>query len=91
MTREEIYKQCVEKIAKTNCLLLESATGTGKSAISIRLVNYLLASLWYRNKEEVNILLLVAKRVHKETWKEEIEKWGGINHPTAHINICMEC
>ena len=91
MTREEIYQQCVEKIAKTNCLLLESATGTGKSAISIRLVNYLLASLWYRNKEEVNILLLVAKRVHKQTWKEEIEKWGGINHPTAHINICMEC
>lgn len=91
MTREEIYQQCVEKIAKTNCLLLESATGTGKSKISIDLVNYLLASLWYRNKEEVNILLLVAKRVHKQTWKEEIEKWGGINHPTAHINICMEC
>ena len=30
MTREEIYNQCVQKIDKTNCLLLESATGTGK-------------------------------------------------------------
>lgn len=30
MTREEIYAQCVEKIAKTNCLLMELATGYGK-------------------------------------------------------------
>ena len=30
MTRSEIYEQCVNKIAKTNCLLMELATGTGK-------------------------------------------------------------
>ena len=29
MTREDIFKQCVEKIAKTNALLMELATGTG--------------------------------------------------------------
>ena len=29
MTRDEIYAQCVEKIAKTNALLMELATGTG--------------------------------------------------------------
>lgn len=91
MTREEIYQQCVEKIAKTNCLLMELPTGYGKSKCSLDLCNYLLASKWYKDKKQINILLLVAKRVHKQTWKEEIEKWGGINHPTAEINICMEC
>ena len=91
MTREEIYKACVDKIAKTNCLLLEAATGTGKTAVSLKLANYLLASQWYKDRKEINVLILVAKRVHKKTWQEEINKWGGINHPKAHINICMEC
>lgn len=53
--------------------------------------NYLLSSNWYKNASEINILILIAKRVHKQTWKEEIQKWGGINHPTSSINICMEC
>jgi superfamily II DNA or RNA helicase len=91
MTREEIYKSCVETISKTNCLFLEAGTGTGKTFISLRLSNYLLASKWYKDAKQINILILVAKRVHKQTWKEEIEKWGGINHPKAEINTCMEC
>lgn len=91
MTREEIYKQCVEKIAKTNCLLMELATGYGKTALSLRLTNYLLASKWYEGKKKINILILVAKIVHKQTWADEIKKWGGINYPTAKINIRMEC
>lgn len=53
--------------------------------------NYLLNSKWYKNASEINVLILVAKRVHKQTWKDEIHKWGGINHPTSPINICMEC
>jgi superfamily II DNA or RNA helicase len=32
------------------------------------------------------ILLLVAKRVHKQTWKDEINKWGGVN-----ADVTMEC
>lgn len=92
MTREEIYQQCVEKIAKTNCLLMELATGTGKSRLSILLASYLLSNSFLVNTTNpINILILVAKRVHKQTWKDEIEKWGGIHHPTANIDICMEC
>lgn len=91
MTREKIYKSCAETISKTNCLFLEAGTGTGKTKISIDLSNYLLASKWYKDAKQINILILVAKRVHKQTWKEEIEKWGGINHPKAEINTCMEC
>lgn len=94
MTREEIYNQCVQKIDKTSCLLMELATGTGKTKISIDLVNYILKNKFhsYANKC-LNILILVAKRVHKQTWKEEIEKWGGITSPNSdtEINICMEC
>ena len=91
MTREQIYISSQKALSISNTLLLESATGTGKTFISIRLVNYLLSSEWYRRAESINILILVAKRVHKQTWKDEISKWGGINHSTAHINICMEC
>jgi superfamily II DNA or RNA helicase len=84
MTREEIYTQCVEKIDKTNCLLLEAATGMGKSKISIDLVNYIIK----RDKIKVpKILILVAKRVHKQTWRDEIEKWGGMGNAL----IRMEC
>lgn len=91
MTRDQIYQQCVEKIDKTNCLLLESATGTGKSKISIDLANHILSFPKFKHQEEINILILVAKRVHKQTWEEEMEKWGRINHPTAKVNIRMEC
>ena len=91
MTREEIYQQCVEKIAKTNALMMELATGTGKTKISLDLVNYLINSKWYEDRKELNILILVAKRVHKQTWQAEIDKWGGIHHPTAKINVRMEC
>lgn len=91
MTREEIYNQCVHEISQTNCLLLEAATGIGKTRISIDLTNYLIGSKWYQDRKQINILILVAKIVHKSTWKDEISKWGGIHHPTAEINICMEC
>lgn len=97
MTREEIYNQCVQQIAKTNCLLMELPTGYGKSKLSIDLVNNLMKNQlhlpwpWQDDKDIINVLILVAKRVHKQTWKEEIEKWGGISHPKAKINICMEC
>lgn len=91
MTRNEIFEQCVQEISKTNCILLELPTGFGKTALSIKICNYLLSSKWYKNAQTINILILVAKRVHKQTWKDEIKKWGGLNHPTAHIHLRMEC
>ena len=91
MSREQIYQECVNQISKTNCLLLEAATGTGKTKVSIDLTNYLINSKWFSGKKEIGILILVAKRVHKVTWKEEIEKWGGINHSSAKILIATEC
>lgn len=63
---------------------MELATGTGKSRLSILLVNHLCDTV-YKGKK-VNMLLLVAKTVHKQTWKEEFEKWGGIK-----ANVTIEC
>ena len=91
MTRENIYEECIHSLKNSNCILLEAATGFGKTAISLRLSNHLLESQWYQQAKTINILIMVAKRVHKQTWTDEIEKWGGINHPTASINICKEC
>lgn len=90
MTRDEIYQKCVEEIDKVNCLLLQAATGFGKTMISIKLCNQLFTNT-LKDTQEINILILVAKRVHKQTWREEIGKWGGLIHPNGKINIRMEC
>lgn len=91
MTREQIYKECTQKIAISNCLLMELSTGVGKTKMSIDLTNHILKSKRYKQAGKISMLILVAKRVHKQTWEEEIRKWGGFNHPTASINIRMEC
>lgn len=87
MTREDIFKQCTQQISKTNCLLLELPTGYGKSKLSIDLVNNLCDTV-YKGKK-VKMLLLVAKTVHKITWKDEFKKWGGINVDKVTIE-CYE-
>lgn len=84
MTREEVYSACETALTKSNCLLLEAATGLGKTAISLKLVNWITSSVYKSHRPKM--LLLVAKIVHKQTWKDEIEKWGGIN-----ADVTMEC
>lgn len=84
MTREEVYSACETALTKSNCLLLEAATGLGKTAISLKLVNWITSSVYKSHRPKM--LLLVAKIVHKQTWKDEIEKWGGVN-----ADVTMEC
>lgn len=84
MTREEIYSACEAALTKSNVLLLEAATGTGKTKTSIDLVNWLSKATYKTHKPKM--LLLVAKIVHKQTWKDEFRKWGGIN-----AEVTMEC
>ena len=85
MTREEVFQECLTKIDNTKFLLLELATGVGKTKISLDLVNHLVATK-YKGKK-VSMLLLVAKTVHKQTWKDEMKKWGGVEVDT----LTMEC
>lgn len=85
MTREEVYNACIDSIGRKRSLLIEAATGFGKSKLAIDLVNHLCDTVYKGRK--VSMLLLVAKRVHKITWKEEIEKWGGL-----HVDsLTVEC
>ncbi len=77
MTREEVYIECLTKLEKSDFLLLELATGFGKTATAIKMINHLVETK-YQGKH-TSMLLLVAKTVHKQTWKDEFKKWGGIN------------
>lgn len=77
MTREKIYSECLTKLEKSDFLLLELATGFGKTRNAILLINHLVETK-YQGKH-TSMLLLVAKIVHKQTWKDEFKKWGGIN------------
>ena len=84
MTRVEVYSSCLQKISNNGCLLLEAATGLGKSKISIDLINHIVETRYH---DKTSMLLLVAKNVHKQTWKDEFAKWGGIKVD----NVVIEC
>lgn len=85
MTREEVYSKCEKALEKSNFLLLEAATGLGKTKCGIDLVNHLVKTEFKGKK--TSMLLLVAKIVHKQTWQAEFDKWGGINVD----NLTIEC
>ena len=89
MTREEISGICIASLSKSNCILLELATGFGKTAMSIKMVNH-LASTKFKEQKDVSMLLLVAKTVHKQTWMDEIKKWGGLQGITSLTIECYE-
>jgi len=84
MTREEIYQRCEQEIDRTNGVLLESGTGTGKTKIAIMLINRLADVA-----NAKTVLLLVAKKVHKQTWNSEFEKWG-LNDSVHVVTECYE-
>ena len=87
MNREDIRNLALEKINKTKCLILELSTGVGKTKISIDLINHICDRVYKEQQEPTNILILVAKTVHKQTWLDEISKWGGIKSDC----ITIEC
>ena len=82
MTREEIYQRCEREIDRTKGVLLEAGTGFGKTKCAVGLLNHIALT-----KGKFNVLLLVAKKVHKDTWKREFEKWG-LNR---NIKVTAEC
>ena len=87
MTREEVNNLALSKIDETKYLILELITGYGKTKVAIDLINHICDRVFRNNESPTTILILVAKTVHKQTWKDEIEKWGGINSDC----ITIEC
>lgn len=87
MTREEVNNLALSEIDKTKYLILELITGYGKTKVAIDLINHICDRVFRNDESSATILILVAKTVHKQTWKDEIEKWGGINSDC----ITIEC
>lgn len=87
MTREEVNNLALSEIDKTKYLILELITGYGKTKVAIDLINHICDRVFRNDESSTTILILVAKTVHKQTWKDEIEKWGGINSDY----ITIEC
>lgn len=87
MTREEVNSLALSKIDKAKYLILELITGMGKTKVAIDLINHICDRVFRNDECPTTILILVAKTVHKQTWKEEIEKWGGIKSDY----ITIEC
>lgn len=87
MTREEVNNLALSKIDETKYLILELITGYGKTKVAIDLINHICDRVFRNDESSATILILVAKTVHKQTWKDEIEKWGGINSDC----ITIEC
>lgn len=69
MTREEITNKALSYYNNNSNLLLELATGVGKTKISLDCV---LKDKIFNPK----LLILVAERAHINNWKKEIVKWG---------------
>ena len=87
MTREEVNSLALSKIDKAKYLILELITGMGKTKVAIDLINHICDRVFRNDGCPTTILILVAKTVHKQTWKDEIEKWGGIKSDY----ITIEC
>lgn len=68
---------------------MELITGMGKTRLAIDLINHICDKVYREDECPTSVLILVAKTVHKQTWKDEIKKWGGLN--TDYVTIeCYE-
>lgn len=89
MTREEASNLALSQIDKTKCMILELITRFGKSKLAIDLINHICDRVYRNDESPTSVLILVAKTVHKQTWVNEIEKWGGVK--TDYVTIeCYE-
>lgn len=89
MTRQEITTLCLSSLSTFQCILLELATGFGKTKLSLDMVKHLLSTK-FQSQPSVSLLLLVAKTVHKQTWQAEIKKWGGLPQSVTLTTECYE-
>ena len=87
MVREEVNNLALSKIDKSKYMILELITGYGKTKVAIDLLNHICDRVFKKDESPTTILILVAKTVHKQTWRNEIEKWGGIKSDY----ITIEC
>lgn len=86
MTKEELQRQSVSLIERSNRVALQWCTGLGKSKAAIDMANYLANKEFEEYRKPLNMLLVVAETAHKSNWKEEIDRWK-----LKTDNVVMEC
>lgn len=86
MTREQITNDCLAAIDSSKCLLTLLSTGFGKSRIAIDCINKICDKVFSNEHDRTDVLIVVDKKVHIQNWKDEFEKWGGIN--TDNVEFC---
>lgn len=72
MTRNEIQERALARFRDNNYLILEWATGVGKSRAACMIIDYICTL-----RERASVLLLVAETAHKDNWRKEFIKWRG--------------
>jgi superfamily II DNA or RNA helicase len=78
-TREEAATQAVRLAKLHNNLILQWATGLGKSKAAIDII---------KDSKPKTILLVVAEVAHKDNWYEEFIKW---NAEKYWLNVTIDC
>lgn len=86
MTREQITNECLAAIDSSKCLLTLLSTGLGKTKIAIDCINKICDKVFSIENDRTDVLIVVDKKVHIQNWKDEFEKWGGIN--TDNVEFC---
>lgn len=86
MTREEAKELALSKVDDANCLVLQLGTGFGKTRLAIECTNKICDRVFKNEEEATDVLILVSKKVHKDVWKKEMDKWG-----IKTDNIVIEC
>lgn len=86
MTREQITNDCLAAIDSSKCLLTLLSTGVGKTKITIDCINKICDKVFSIENDRTDVLIVVDKKVHIQNWKDEFEKWGGIN--TDNVEFC---
>lgn len=78
MNKQEIQNEAVELMKEHSRVILQWATGLGKSKAAIDILKHLFLeyiSLETRQGTPFKVLLIVAETAHKKNWKEEFTKW----------------
>lgn len=80
MTRGQQQEEVVKQLKEHKRVILNWATGVGKSRPAILAIQEL---------KPKKALLLVAETAHKSNWRDEIEKFGGIDY--LQTDLVVEC
>lgn len=68
INRAELSKEAIEQFNTHKNIILQYATGVGKSKVAIDCINSVINT-------SSRVLLLVAERAHIKNWKEELTRW----------------